>query len=115
MREVELGEGYARLRIGLTPKHLDQDGAVPKGVISILLDSAIGSAVRSTLAEEQSSATVELNMQFFQPATGCYLIAKSSLSHRGKTLAVGQAEVLDANGNLVAAATGTFIIFNPRK
>ena len=115
MQELEMGDEYARLQIGLAPELRNRNGEVPRGVMSILLDSAIGSAVRSTLEEEQSSATVELHIHFFEPATGPYLIAKSSLSHRGHTLAVGQAEVFDATGSLAAAATGTFIIFHPHK
>lgn len=114
MQELDIGDGYAQLRIELTPELRDRNGEVPRGVLSILLDSAIGSAVRSTLAEGQSSATVELHMNFMKPATGQYLMSRSSLSHRGRTLAVGQAEVFDANGSLAAAATGTFIIFQPR-
>ncbi|WP_052948080.1 PaaI family thioesterase [Aneurinibacillus tyrosinisolvens] len=73
-----------------------------------------GSAVRSVLTEEEISPTVELKINYIRPAKGEYLVAKSKLYHRGGSLAVGQAEIFDSNGDLVAMGTATFMILKKR-
>jgi uncharacterized protein (TIGR00369 family) len=110
IEEVFLEDGKAELRMEVTPQLLQRKGAVHGGAICSLLDASIGSAVRSTLEEGQHTATIEIKINFIRPAKAEVLIAKSYLVHRGKTTAVGQSEIFDQNGTLVAMATGTFMI-----
>jgi uncharacterized protein (TIGR00369 family) len=110
MIEEKIEEGYAELRIHITPNLLQRRGVVHGGVVATLVDGAVGSAVRSVLSEEQASATVEMKVNYIRPAKGDYLLAKSTLTHRGKTLAVGQAEIFDSQGTLVAIGAATYMI-----
>ncbi|UOF91159.1 PaaI family thioesterase [Fodinisporobacter ferrooxydans] len=114
MRELKIEDGYAELRIDITPDLLQRRGVVHGGVLATLIDGVIGSAVRSTLTDELGSATVELKVNYIRPAKGEYLIAKSKLTYRGGTLAVGQAEVFDSEGTLTAIGTATFMILKKR-
>lgn len=114
MKEQIIEDGYAELRIDITPDLLQRRGTVHGGVLATLIDGAVGSAVRSVLSEEEISPTVELKINYLRPAKGEYLIAKSKLYHRGGTLAVGQAEIYDSNENLVAIGTATFMILKKR-
>jgi uncharacterized protein (TIGR00369 family) len=114
MKEMKIEEGYAELRIEITPNLHQRRGSVHGGVLATLIDGAVGSAVRSVLSEEEISPTVELKINYLRPATGEYLIAKSKLCHRGRTLAVGQAEIYDSNGDLVALGAATFMILKKR-
>jgi uncharacterized protein (TIGR00369 family) len=110
MTEQIIEPGYAELHIPITSNLHQRRGVVHGGVLATLIDGAVGSAVRSTMSEEQASATVEMKINYVRPAKGDYLIAKAKLSHRGKTLAVGQAEIFDPDGNLVAMGTATYMI-----
>ena len=110
MTEEMIEEGKAELRLNVTQNLLQRRGVVHGGVISSLVDGAVGSAIRSVLSEEQLSATVELNVNYLRPAKGEYLMAKSKLSHLGKTIAVGQAEIFDPQGTRVAMGKATYMI-----
>lgn len=112
MEEQVIEEGYAELRINITPNLHQRRGSVHGGVLASLIDGAVGSAVRSTLSQDQVSTTVELKINYLRPAKGSYLLAKAKLSHRGRTLAVGQAEIVNPDGKLVAMGTATYMILS---
>ena len=112
MEEQLIEKGYAELRINITPNLHQRRGSVHGGVLATLIDGAVGSAVRSTLSEDQASATVELKINYFRPAKGDYLIAKAKLIQRGKTIAVGQAEIIDSDERVVAMGTATYMILS---
>lgn len=112
MKEQLIEDGYAEIRIDLTPDLHQRRGSAHGGVLASLIDGAVGSAVRSTLLAEQASTTVELKVNYYRPAKGDYLIAKAKMSHRGRTLAVGQAEVFNSEGKIVAMGTATYMILS---
>ena len=111
MKEVELENGHSVIRVEITENLLQRRGIVHGGMLATLIDAAVGSAVRSTLSDEQYSATVELKINYLKPATGIYLLATGKVVQRGKTLAVGTAEIVNDEGTLVAMGTGTFMVF----
>jgi uncharacterized protein (TIGR00369 family) len=112
MEEQLIEKGYAELRINITPNLHQRRGSVHGGVLATLIDGAVGSAVRSTLSEDQASATVELKINYFRPAKGDYLLAKAKLIQRGKTIVVGQAEITDSDERVVAMGTATYMILS---
>jgi uncharacterized protein (TIGR00369 family) len=113
MRETVIKEGYAEIEIDITSNLHQRRGSVHGGVLASLIDASIGSAVRSTLQEDQALATVEMKINHFRPAYAERLTAKAKLNHRGKTLAVGTAEIIDPNGKVVAAGSATYMILSP--
>ncbi|MCR8864227.1 PaaI family thioesterase [Priestia megaterium] len=113
IEEKLLERGYAELKITIQPQLLQGRGTVHGGVIATLIDAAVGSAVRSSLSEDESASTVEL--KYTRPGIGDYLVAKSTLSHRGKTLAVGEVKIEDSSGKLVALGSATYMIFSVEK
>ncbi|WP_061579831.1 PaaI family thioesterase [Saccharococcus caldoxylosilyticus] len=112
MRETVMKEGYAEIEIDITSNLHQRRGTVHGGVLASLIDASIGSAVRSTLQGDQASATVEMKINYFRPAYAERLTAKAKLNHRGKTLAVGTAEIIDPNGKAVAAGSATYMILS---
>jgi uncharacterized protein (TIGR00369 family) len=114
MKEQIMEEGYAEVRLDITPNVLQRRGSVHGGVLASLIDASVGSAIRSMQSEEQAAATVDLKINYIRPAKGEYLIAKAKLVHRGGTLAVAQAEIFDSNEKLVAVGTATYIILKQK-
>ncbi|MGH2728443.1 MAG: PaaI family thioesterase, partial [Actinomycetota bacterium] len=57
-----------------------------------------------------------VKVNFLRPALpdGTELVAHGSVLHRGRTLAVGLADVVNAEGRKVATATGSTIILPER-
>ena len=110
MRVEEMGDGYARLRMRVG-EHLHQlYGVVHGGIAASLADSCIGVALISLLPPEQLSTTAELKVNYLAPVTAGELTGEGRIVHRGTTLAVGEADVRDQSGRLVAKALSTYMI-----
>ena len=110
IEEVEVREGWALVRMSIRKHHLQEATAVHGGVIMTLADTAFWRAVTTLLSPGQTAATSELKVNFIKPARGDYLVAESRIIHQGSRLVVGDAEVTDGQGNIVALALGTSCI-----
>jgi uncharacterized protein (TIGR00369 family) len=110
---VEAEEGRAVFAMASSEEHLNPLGTVHGGVITTLLDSAMGCAVHTTLPAGASYTTVELKVNFLRAtfADGATLRAEGRVVHRGGTIALAEAQIVDADsGKLVAHATSTCLI-----
>ena len=101
---VERGEGAARIRLPVTEKvRGGVAGSVHGGVISALVDIVTLSAVsRLVRADEQMAGTAELNVSFLRPSLGDAVYATGRVLKKGRTLAVIDVDITDADGRLVA-------------
>ena len=111
-------EGYAKLRVRLRDELRNAAGApVHGGVISFLVDAAIGGALGS-LHEQAAGgvgqATLDLHVSFLGAARGDALIAEGRIVRRGGSVAFGAAELRDEAGELVARGSATYMILRPR-
>jgi uncharacterized protein (TIGR00369 family) len=109
---IEAHEGVARFRGHPTERHLNPMGQVHGGWAATLLDSAMGSAVMTTLAAGESYSTVDLIVHLVRPVTPASgpLVAEGRIVHRGKRIATGDGRLVDASGALVAHGTTTCAI-----
>lgn len=110
MHLTRLGAGRAEIRIKVT-KRLTQDAGVAHGgVAAALIDSAVGLALCTMLDAEEFITTVELKVNFTAPAQLGLLKASGHIIHKGKRIAVGEAEVKDQKRRLIAKGLVTYII-----
>jgi acyl-CoA thioesterase len=54
--------------------------------------------------------TTEVKVNFFRPVTKGILVAKVKIIHSGKRTAVGEAEIEDGEGRLIAKGTAGHLI-----
>jgi uncharacterized protein (TIGR00369 family) len=83
------------------------------GFIVLLADLALALATQTTLAKGEGMASVDIKVNFLRPVAGdgSLLEARAKVVHRGRSLTVGTAEILGADGRPVALATGSAAIF----
>ncbi|WP_284035800.1 PaaI family thioesterase [Neobacillus sp. 114] len=106
----DIGDGTATLSLAVQDQLLQGARMVHGGVITTLIDSVIGSAVRSVMSEQTISLTAELNINFFRPATQGRIFAEGRVINRGKLLAVGVGDVKDEAGKLLATGRATYVL-----
>ena len=104
--------GEARIAVEVRDELCNSWSVAHGGVTMTLLDVTMAHAARRTdyerpVAELQGVATIEMKTTFMRPGTG-RLLGKGRLLHRTVTMAFCEASVVDAEGKLVAHATGTF-------
>lgn len=105
IRPLELGEGTARLEMTAGARFHNAMGTVHGGVFCDLADVAIGTALATVTEDEESFATLQLQMSYLQPVTEGRLVATARLLRRGRATAHLECEVHDGGGELVAKAT----------
>lgn len=111
---VSESDAGVELRLDAGGDHEREGGIVHGGVMMSILDMAMAGSVARTLAPGQSTASVSITTDFLRPASAGPLTARGRLERRGKTMAFPVGELIDAEGKLVARATGVWAIRDAR-
>ena len=107
-------EGTAEVALDLAPHHLNRRGVAHGGVVTSLLDSALGAAVISAIPDEWWCATTSLSTQFIAGAGPGRLSATGRVLRRGSRVAFATGEARDAQDRLIATAHGTWHLWSRR-
>ncbi|MES2818925.1 MAG: PaaI family thioesterase [Pseudomonadota bacterium] len=92
-------------------RHLNPAGAVHGGFAATCLDGAAALALFATLEADTVHYTVDLNVKYVRPlSVGKAYQVQGWVVERTQSLAICDAQVVDASGKLYAKATTTFII-----
>ncbi len=91
-------------------------GTVEGGTIAMLADGALFSAIQTTAPPNTAVAAIDLKVNFLRPVLpdGRELVARGRIRHAGRTICLGEAEVHNADGKVVAVATGSAILLPGR-
>ena len=80
------------------------------GLVSTILDTAMGGACWSLLADDESFLTADLRVEFMRSARPGTLRAEGRVVQRNRRVAFCAGELYDADGALLASARCTQII-----
>lgn len=110
MRLASAGPGLATFVLDVDERHHNPMGSVHGGILGDLADAAMGYAVISTLAADETFTTLEMKVNFLRPAFSGRLRCHGRVESRGKTIAYAVADVLNEEGKLVAKAVSTNLV-----
>lgn len=112
LRPTEAAEGSATFVLPTSPWLTSPLGTVQGGATALLADTVLGTAVQTTLPPRTAYTPLDLKVNFLRPvfADGRDLMGEATVAHRGRTLAVANAEIRNADGKKVAVATGSALI-----
>jgi uncharacterized protein (TIGR00369 family) len=90
-------------------------GNVHGGIITVMLDSAMGCSLHTTLPAGTGYTTLELKVNFLRPVTkkSGVLRAEGRVIHGGSRVAMAEARPQDSDKRLYAHATSTLMILQP--
>lgn len=113
LRELERGPGSSRFALTVRDAHLNPHRVVHGAVLYAMADTGMGAALVPTLDAGELCATIQITMHYFKPvAEGAEVTCSTELVHRGKRVAHLESR-LQAQGTLVATASGSYAIFRP--
>jgi uncharacterized protein (TIGR00369 family) len=98
-------------------QHYNPIGAVHGGLACILLDSAMGCAVHSTLPPGAGYTTLELKANMLRPITMSTgrLLCEGRTIYVGGRVATAEGRLTDEVGKLYAHGTATCMVFRPEE
>jgi uncharacterized protein (TIGR00369 family) len=91
-------------------------GSVHGGIITTLMDNALGSAVQSVLPAGRVATTMDLVTRFHRPVTAATgkVFADARVVHAGRRTATSEAHLVDVNGTIYATGSSTLMILEDR-
>jgi len=114
-RMEEWREGYVRMSLTLEEHHTNPNGVMHGGVVTTLMDEALGGVIASVRGLETMfaapHATVEMNASFLAGARpGDRIEVEARVLRLGRRVAFGEAEARRGDGELIAKGRMTFVI-----
>ncbi len=95
-------------------RHYNPIGSVHGGYAAILLDSAMGLAVQSTLPAGTSYTTLEFKISFVRGMTETSGVVRTEgrVLNAGRRVATAEARITDSKSRLIAHATTTCLVLD---
>jgi uncharacterized protein (TIGR00369 family) len=104
-------DGTAHAGFDATDEHLNQAGTVHGGVLATLVDTAMGTAVRSAIDDGDVPATSQLTVTYLRPGKPGRLEVTARVRTRGEHLTVCEADV-EQDGRSLVHAVATFALLH---
>jgi uncharacterized protein (TIGR00369 family) len=113
---VDASEGSATFTMPCHEWLCSPLGTVEGGTIAMLADDALNAAIQTTVDAGAALASIDLKVNYLRPVQpdGRELVARGHVRHAGRSIAVAEAEVLNADEKTVALATGSAMILPGR-
>lgn len=110
----QIEEGKAVFSFKPQEFHYNPIGTVHGGVISTILDSAMGCSIHSLLKAGTGYTTLELKVNFLKAITikTGLLRAVGKVIHSGNRTALVEAQLIDSSNTIYAHGVSTCMIFN---
>jgi uncharacterized protein (TIGR00369 family) len=108
LASIERGTAVMTMRV--RPRHKQVHGVVHGGILASLADTAGALAAYPLLPRKTRLATVEMKINYLEPVDRGTILAEATLLRLGRTLAVVECEVQDADGTLAAKALITYAV-----
>lgn len=108
--DITVGDGTALCHLDIGAQHTNRHGGLHGGIISCMLDNAMGFAASLTGDEagETRFMTLSMTTQYLAPAREGRVTAKGVIAGGGRSLVFTEGEVTDADGTVIATATGVY-------
>jgi uncharacterized protein (TIGR00369 family) len=110
IRPVEFEVGQSKFAFTASRRHANPMGTLHGGIICDLADVAMGTAMATTLEEDESFTTLDLTAKYFKPIRDEQLTATGRVTKRTRTLGLIECEVTDSSGSLVAKVFSTCMV-----
>jgi uncharacterized protein (TIGR00369 family) len=108
LASIDVGHSVFQLQAG--PQHANPMGTLHGGIVCDLADAALGTAMASTLEDDESFTSVDLSVKFLKPVWSSRLRATARMVKRTRTLGLLECDVEDEGGSLVARVYSTCMV-----
>ena len=107
---TDASPGVVEIEFEAGSQHLNLQGLVHGGILTTLADTAMGLAVRTALEPGRRHVTVQLGIEFLSPGRTGTIAARGRTVKIGTQLGFAEADVMNADGRLLARAHSTLSV-----
>lgn len=109
--ELEMGDGNATATLDVTEMHINPHGSLHGAVPFTMIDTAMGAATMSVIAEDHFCSTIDITTRYLAPCRSGRITCVATVRRAGRRIAHLDAVVSTEDGTEIVAATGTFVIY----
>ncbi|MEP4978910.1 PaaI family thioesterase [Ascidiaceihabitans sp.] len=108
--DVSAKDGKGRCWLDIGPQHTNRHKALHGGIITCLLDNASGTTGSLTVDDTGKAPflTISMNTHYLAPVFKGRVTATGRVTGGGKSLLFIDAELVDAEGRVIATSSGVF-------
>jgi len=110
MEIVDVKKGWAKVRLPFEKKLLQPLGVAHGGAIFSPADSAVAMALIGLVEQDEFFATIEMKINYLIPFKEGEITAEAKIVYKGSKTALGDVEVRNSDGDLIAKALATYMI-----
>lgn len=111
LRLVDLQPGYARMELPHRRAFTHSGGVMQGGLLATLADACLAHATIAALdSATKRTTSIELKVNFIRPGLHGPFTAEARLAHLGSRTAVGDVDITDARGKLLARCLASLMI-----
>jgi uncharacterized protein (TIGR00369 family) len=108
MRLVNIQLDEATVSLEMRDDLRQPGGLLHGGVTASLIDTAMAFAVRTRVAEQEHTATIDLTIHYLRPHTDGTATCTAKVVRAGKRIFTVSAEMTNSEGKLTATAISTY-------
>lgn len=112
---VDVKKGWAKVKLPYDKKLDHAYGSAHGAAVFAPADSAVAMALQGMVEKDEVFTTVEMKINYLKPFYKGEIIAEAEIVHKGGNLAIGDVEIRDSKGSLVAKALATYMIMKQEK
>jgi uncharacterized protein (TIGR00369 family) len=105
--DADVEAGTIELVFTGTDDFTNPSGNVLGAFVAAMLYDTVGPLLLAAVAPDQFQTTLQLNVNFLRPMRPGRILARGRILHRVGDLAFLEAELVDADGSVIAKATAT--------
>lgn len=110
MEIVDVRKGWAKVRLPFAEKLVHPLGIAHGGAIFSPADSAVAMALIGLVERDEIFTTVEMKINYLIPFKDGEITAEAKIVYKGSKTALGDVEVRNLRGDLIAKGLATYMI-----
>jgi len=110
MEIVDVKKGWAQVRLPFKKDLLQPLGVAHGGAIFSPADSAVAMALIGLIERDEVFTTIEMKINYLMPFKGGEITAEAKIIYKGSKTALGDVEVRNSDGDLIAKGLATYMI-----
>ncbi|MBA3031078.1 MAG: PaaI family thioesterase [Desulfobacteraceae bacterium] len=112
MELTDVKKGWASVRLPFDPKLTQADGLAHGGAIFSAADAAVAMALIGMIDRNSTMVTLEMKINYIKPFTQGEILAEAAIVNKGSRTAVGEVDVTNQEGQLIAKCIATYMIIS---
>ena len=107
---ADIKKGWAKVRLPFAKKLVHPLGIAHGGAVFSAADSAVAMALIGLVEKDETFTTIEMKINYLRPFDEGEITAEAKIIYKGSRTALGDVEVRNAGGILIAKGLATYMI-----